>query len=71
MNEWDHRDFLYGTVGWELMDLRHDIEFADRFMKEPYAVSKIIERLRELQDRVGSYADAHFPASAGSDHESF
>lgn len=53
-----HRDFLYMGIGWELMDLRQDIEFADKFMSEPYPADEIIERLAALQNAVALYADA-------------
>lgn len=53
-----HRDFLYMGVGWELMDLRQDIEFAFEFMDEPYPVQEVISRLLALQRMVSQYADA-------------
>lgn len=51
-----HRDFLY-DVGWQLMDLRQDIEFYKIAMAERYPVEEIISRLRGLQDYCGEYAD--------------
>lgn len=51
-----HRNFLY-DVGWEIMNLRQDIEFADKCMEEPYPVSEIVSRLRGLQEILVGYAD--------------
>lgn len=36
-------------IGWQLMDLRQDVEFYSLFMAEPYPVQDVIERLRGIQ----------------------
>lgn len=51
-----HRDFLY-DVGWQLMDLRQDIDFYEIAMAERYPIDEVISRLRGLQDYCGEYAD--------------
>lgn len=51
-----HRDFLY-DVGWQLMDLRQDIEFYEIAMAERYPIDEVLSRLRGLQDYCGDYAD--------------
>ena len=57
----DHREFMYMGIGWQLMDLRQDIEFHHLFMEGEYPFEKVIERLGEMQTAVGEYADEHFP----------
>lgn len=52
-----HRDFLY-DVGWQLMDLRQDIQFYKECMDEPYPVDEVISRLLGLQGSCAEYADS-------------
>lgn len=51
-----HRDFLF-DVGWQLMDLRQDIDFYEIAMAERYPIETVISRLKGLQDYCGDYAD--------------
>jgi len=58
--EVNHRDWLFMHVGWLLMDLRQDIEFAGLFTDGP-DWKDVATRLAGLQNDVGAYADEHFP----------
>lgn len=60
----NHREWLYMGIGWGLMDLRQDIEFAGECMDELYDWRTIVKRLGEMEDAVADYADAHFPVVA-------
>lgn len=63
----DHREYLYMGIGWSLMDLRQDMEFAHLFTKDGPDYAEVIERLKGLQNEVGAYADQHFPEHTNSD----
>ena len=56
----DHREFMYMGIGWQLMDMRQDIEFESLFCGG-YDWKLVTERLMTMQNTVGEYADKHFP----------
>ncbi len=59
----DPREVLYMHIGWELMDLRQDIEFANLFATDPYPADVVVQRLTALQNAVAAFADKYFPVS--------
>lgn len=51
-----HRDFVF-DLGWQLMDLRQDIQFAEFAMSERYPINEVISRLLDLQEYCAQYAN--------------